>query len=299
MSCSKCKNDFSAEDVRITCSSCNSHLHYSCAELTAATVRKMGKEVSTWKCKVCMTKGQSSTGGDKYDQLANHMTALFKKFKNEISTKLTDFEKSVSFNSTQMDEILSGFKEMKKNFTELQAKQEELVRENATLKKNVKELQVHIIDSDQKLLGNVLELSGIPDAITEPTEIIESLCKKIQVNPPERTTYTLKRIPSTTQGKPKMTVITFASKFVRDEIIKAGKKYKPKVQDFTGASEDTQSVFVNEQLTPHNKKLFFNANKVKKEKGFAYLWVSDGRILLKKTQDSTTIKRILSIEDME
>ncbi|KAL1454572.1 hypothetical protein WDU94_010794 [Cyamophila willieti] len=192
-----------------------------------------------------------------------------------------------------MEEVLSGFNEMKKNFSQLQAKQEELVK-----KKTVRELQSHVVDMDQKSLDHVLEISGIPDIITEPVEIIGSLCKKINMNTPERNAYTMNRIPTTGQGRPKMTIDLIESKFVRDKILKASKKYKPKVLDFTNRSTDTQSVFANEQLTPHNKKLFFNATKVKREKGFSFLWVSEGKILLKKTQDAR-IKRIPTIEDME
>uniref|UniRef100_A0A8D9AL45 PHD-type domain-containing protein n=1 Tax=Cacopsylla melanoneura TaxID=428564 RepID=A0A8D9AL45_9HEMI len=299
MSCSKCKKGFSSEELKIACSSCNSQLHYVCAEVSAPTMRKLGKDVSTWKCKECQSKAVNNTGLDaKFDKFTDTMTELFSTFKREITEKLTDFEKSVQYHSSQMEEVLSGFNEMKRNFVQLQAKQEELVKENDTLKKTVKELQSHVVDMDQKSLDHVLEISGIPDRITEPVEIMGSLCKKINMNTPEINAYTVKRIPSTGQGRSKMTIVTFESKFVRDEILKASKKYKPKVLDFTNASNDIQSVFVNEQLTPHNKKLFFNATKVKRDKGFSFLWVSEGKILLKKTQDAR-IKRIFNIEDME
>ncbi|KAI5716900.1 hypothetical protein M8J76_014410 [Diaphorina citri] len=291
MSCSKCKKGFSAEELSITCSNCKVILHYECAEVTASLVRKLGREAANWKCKDC-------SGKDKFKQFTDAVTVLFSTFKQDLSAKITDMENSLKFNSAQMDQVISGFNEMKENFKQMQAKQDELVKENNTLKKVVKELQSRMVDMDQKALDHALEISGLPETITEPVEILGSLCKKIQMDPPERNGYTVKKIPSAVQGRPKMTIVTFESKFVRDEILKASKKHKPKVLDFTNVSKDTQAVFVNELLTPHNKKLLFNATKIKREKGFAFLWVSDGKLLLKKTQDSR-IKRIFNIEDME
>lgn len=50
---------------------------------------------------------------------------------------------------------------------------------------------------------------------------------------------------------------------------------KAQVSDFTGNPQDTTPVYVNEQLSPANKKLFYQANQIRKERNYAYLWFSD------------------------
>lgn len=99
-------------------------------------------------------------------------------------------------------------------------------------------------------------------------------------------------------NNPKNTVIIkFESKIVRDGIFKSIKGKRHKLSDFTGDAKDDSAVYVNEQLTPFNRKLFYEAGLVKKEKKFAYLWFSDNKILLKKTQDSRPI-RVYDMKDI-
>lgn len=288
MSCSKCLTHVLDKDS-LQCMVCRKVFHYLCAGKTEENFKKMGKATKQWKCATCKVIG----GTDNDDDLK----LMIKELSKDIKDQLKDFEKSLQYNSGKLDDVVNGFSEMKKAFSSLQKKQEELEQENVTLKKKVKELNWQVQIMDQRTLDHNLEISGIPDSVDDSQVIISALCRKINVPCPDATSYVLKRAPVGAPGKPKPIVAMFTSKQKRDIILKECKKAKPKVSDITNKSSDVQPVFVNEQLSAYNKQLFFKANQAKKEKGYAYLWVSEGRILLKKSNESRVV-RIQCLEDL-
>lgn len=300
--CSKCNSDVLVKEL-ITCSICKASLHYWCGGKSEENFKKLGRAKLSWKCTTC----KGSMGGEDDDgdeetktsdgKLLDTMQTMFKQLSTDINSKLKDFEKSLQYSSSKLDDVLNGFDEMKKSFSSLQKKHDELTQENLVLKKTVNELSFQVHNMDQRMLDHNLVISGVPDSIVDPQVIVGSLCKKINVPCPDATSYVVKRETMGAPGKPKPIVAIFTLKKQRDLILKECKRAKPKVSDITNTPSDVQPVFVNEQLSPFMKQLFFNANKMKKEKGFAYLWVSEGRILLKKTNDSRTV-RIQCLEDV-
>uniref|UniRef100_A0A8D8Z3Z7 PHD-type domain-containing protein n=1 Tax=Cacopsylla melanoneura TaxID=428564 RepID=A0A8D8Z3Z7_9HEMI len=302
--CSKCDKIVNAEDL-LKCMNCPLSFHYECAGKTEDNFKKMGRAKTQWRCSMCKDgsgKGETDEVGKKEkerdDRLMTAMRKMFQDFTTGINTKLSDFENTLQFNSGKMDDVVTGFNEMKKNFIVIQKKQEELANENLQLKKKVKELAFQMNKMEQRSLDHNIEILGVPDAIEDPQVIVRSLCEKIKVQTPGGDTYVVKRATVGVSGKPKPVTVEFNSKALRDKIVKECKKAKPKVSDFTKAPLDTQDVFVNEQLSPFMKQLLFNATKIKKEKRFAFLWVSDGRILLRKTQDSR-VTQVHCIEDIQ
>lgn len=78
------------------------------------------------------------------------------------------------------------------------------------------------------------------------------------------------------------------------------KQDKPniKVKSIIQGGEDTP-VFINESLTPHYKKVFFEAKKIKAQKNYVFLWVTVGKILLKTSQNGRSLKINSVLEDLE
>lgn len=319
MQCAKCDDNLQPEDA-LECALCKDSAHYSCVGMSDRNYLKMSKDrKETWKCLTCKEKKdvtftipvndkdvskkkdadkdvskEKDAGKDKDTQ--KEIRELFNGFTKEIKGELKELTNSVNFTSGQVDDLLMEFRDLKKNFKDLQAKQEELMKENLTLKKTVKDLKSQVLEIEQKSLDHNLEINGIPDNVADNT-IIPALCEAINVPVPKVTEYTVKRSATRTTGKPKTIMVQFESKYTRNTILKESKKVKPKVSNLTKNSSDTHPVYVNEQLSPQNKLLFYNAGKIKKDKNYLFLWVSEGHILLKKTADARIV-RIRDLEDM-
>lgn len=289
------------EDM-ICCSTCNAVLHFGCAALAETAFRKMNKDrKKKWSCLECKNPLQQTTPEESSDDdLFQRLKKVFQESLNssakEVQNKLADFESSMNFNSSQLDQVLTGFAEMKTNFAKLQAKQEALEKENILLKKTIKEIKSEFQIMEQKSLAQNLEIAGLPDSV-DTKLIIPSLCAKTNIPLPDENSYSVKKQATGTQSRPKPILVSFKNRELRDTLLKKSKQLRPKVSDFTGKTGDDGAVFVNEQLTPQLKQLFYNAKKIQKEKGFAFLWVTEGKILLKKTNESKA-KRVYDIDDL-
>lgn len=56
-------------------------------------------------------------------------------------------------------------------------------------------------------------------------------------------------------------------------------------------------MYINDHLTPENKRLFAQALALKKEKEWQFLWVDNCKIKARKTQDSN-VYRISGVSDL-
>lgn len=290
------------------CSNCNQGFHFNCS-VSESNWRKLGRKKDNWKCFECKSNVKNSDNTPEVMEVISEATPqvateesmkkLFNTLSKEIKGRLDAFENSLAFNSKQMDDILTAYKEMKNTVQKLEVKQQKMERENSELKKSVRELKGQMIERDQRALERNLEIKGIPETIVEPKQIMNALCRKAGVTTPAEHTYLVERIKNGQAEKPKNTVIIkFESKIVRDSIFKSCKGKRPQLSDFTGNTSDNSAVYINEQLTPFNRKLFYEANLIKKEKNYAYLWFTDNKLLLKKTQDSRPL-RVYDVEDMK
>ena len=57
-------------------------------------------------------------------------------------------------------------------------------------------------------------------------------------------------------------------------------------------------IYINDHLSPYNRKLFAACATFKYNHGFKYLWVRDGTIFLRKSERST-VKKIFSETDLQ
>ena len=75
----------------------------------------------------------------------------------------------------------------------------------------------------------------------------------------------------------------FTSHDVREKLYRARKALKDITSYDLGHSEDNR-ISINESLTQSNKELFKDCLKVKKDKGFKFLWTNGGKIFMRKDQ---------------
>jgi len=81
-------------------------------------------------------------------------------------------------------------------------------------------------------------------------------------------------------------IVRFISRKKRNALFKARKNFKDAKFDFLSS----KGVFLNENLTPTNRQLLFQANKKRKDNQWKYLWTSNGRIFARKSDNSSSIQ---------
>ena len=138
-----------------------------------------------------------------------------------------------------------------------------------------------------------VEIQGIPVSEHEDTKkIVVQVGELLGVEIKEDDISISNRLPTSSKYKGKKSVPPIIAKFVRRNVkeryFKGRKQLKDRTTRDLGISPERR-IFINESLTERNKGLFNESVKIKKDLNISYIWTSNGRIYLRKSQDSSVI----------
>ena len=210
-----------------------------------------------------------------------------------LKTEITELRQFIDCASKKYDEII-------KNFKEQETLNKRITKENQFLKSTVKELDsqvksLHILCSDMEQYSRreCVEIQGIPVSEHEDTnKIVIQVGDLMGIEIKEDDISVSHRLPTSSKYKGKKTIPSIIAKFVRRDVKERYFKGRKQLKDHTtcdlGLSPERR-IFINESLTVRNKTLFNESMKAKKDLNISYIWTSNGRIYLRKSQDSPVI----------
>lgn len=195
-----------------------------------------------------------------------------------IAAKFDDFEKQLKNNTTTI----------KKN--------EEIIE---TQKEQIQLLRGRTEEMDRQARLDLLEFHGIPVSSTEDTDslVMDVIAKITSLDDSNCISFSHRKFKSSdAKAKPPPIIVKFTSRKIRNNIYEARSKLRP-AENSPQAHTDTPKVFIVENLTEKNRNLLFEARDLKKELGYAYLWTNNGKVLIRKNQNSAALQ-INSMEDL-
>lgn len=237
-------------------------------------------------------------------------TEISKSIKTSIADELGDLkeamslirklETSVQFMSDEFDRVkseLQGYKEANQL----------IQKENKLLKNTVSDLSVRVNLLEQNTRQQNIEINGVPENKSENLiNTVVQLGKVVSSKLKESCIMSAVRVrkldPSSTS--PRAIVVKMSSTSARDEILASVMNYNKKHPDhklnshLLGYGGAKKSVFVSEHLSPLNKQIHAATRKAARDKQYKYVWVRDGRILVRKT-DGAQAKQVRSLEAVE
>ncbi|XP_044753525.1 uncharacterized protein LOC123312958 [Coccinella septempunctata] len=226
-----------------------------------------------------------------------HMGAfqLITSIKSEVSAMRCDMRElrnSVTFCSDK----ISDFENKLAKLYEVLKLANQIKMENDLLKKEVFNLQVRLDIIEQNSRLNNIEIMDIPERKNENlNDVVNKIgeCVGVVIEPKEISSIT--RVPTRIVNKPKNIVVKFVSKSLRDKFMSAVKAKRGDLGGRNGFKIDglAENFFVNEHLTTRNKVVFRSAREFAKRKGYKFVWVQNGNILIRKNETS----RILQIQN--
>lgn len=170
----------------------------------------------------------------------------------------------------------------------------ELKQHNVICDRNLKEVNLNVsrLDSRVILLERVstlksINILGVPPVENEKTadlyKIVKKICGFVKVTVSERDMDDIFRF-----GKEKKSIrVDFVSKLKKREMINAMKTKEVKGSD-VGISESPQ-IFVFEHLLHATHKIHIEAKKLKREGLVKFVWVKDGKVLLREAEGEPVI----------
>ncbi|XP_063387069.1 uncharacterized protein LOC134673063 [Cydia fagiglandana] len=177
---------------------------------------------------------------------------------------------------------------------------------DTALVETVSQLRLELNDRDQELLLNDLEITSVPESSGESAvHLVTTLSKKLGVELTEHDIVDAARVGRAPQlqegiqgpvGRPRPLVVRLARRAVRDRLLQAARVRRGATTEGTGIPGRTCSFYVNERLTPHNRRLFYKARELKQQRSWRYVWTRDGKIFARQQAGTSSPRHRIRTE---
>lgn len=212
-----------------------------------------------------------------------------------METKIEELISSVEFMGKQFDVFNKKVDSMLSEIKVLKIENEKIANENKYLSSEVSSLKLKIDNIEQFNLNKYIDITGIPQTTNENcSEIVKQIGLKTNttVNVIEA-----KRI-YISNSKNSIIVAKLETTEMKRTLIRNSKISKLSANNILSTWSNEIKVYVNERLTKDRRTLFGQARRTGKDKQFKFIWVNNGDILMKKDENSKTI-RISIQQDLE
>ncbi|XP_063636101.1 uncharacterized protein LOC134806706 [Cydia splendana] len=181
---------------------------------------------------------------------------------------------------------------------------------NTSLAETVSQLRLELNDREQALLLNDIEISSVPESQGENAmHLVTTLGQKLGVELTEHDIVDATRVghaPQLEEGvhgpaaRPRPLVVRLARRAVRDRLLQAARVRRGVTTEGTGIPGRTCRFYVNERLTPHNRRLLYKARELKQQFSWRYVWTRDGKIFVRQQAGTSSPRyRIRTEVDLE
>ncbi|CAG5059830.1 unnamed protein product [Parnassius apollo] len=164
------------------------------------------------------------------------------------------------------------------------------------LEDTISEFRVQLNERDQDLLVNDLEILGLPEQKGQnPINTVVLCAKKMGLDIDHReivhaeragilrTSYynnnSAQKLMST---GPRKIVVRMSRRAVRDEFLRCARVRRNITSDSLGLSGDPCRIYINERLTPVNRKLIGKTREAAKMASWSYTWPKGGQIFVRR-----------------
>lgn len=222
----------------------------------------------------------------------------FGSLKADLAT-LKDLEASIKFLSEDYDLVKKELEESKTTINTL-------TKSNTELSVKVEDLSARLNAIEQYSRESNIELNGVPENKSENlTSLTKQLCSAVSCTIQETEILSCSRVRKMdeTSKRPRSIVVKLANTQKRDEVLASVAKYnkanpKQKLHSgLLGYGGTKVPIFVSEHLSPYYKALHARTRKFARENNYEYVWIRNGRIYIRKDEDSPA-KHIKNYESL-
>lgn len=206
--------------------------------------------------------------------------------KSEQKSQESSFNKAFENISEQLVENHKSFLEERKKTEKYLQIIEDLLTENKVLKSKVQKLEEKLEDQEQYSRSNCLEIHGIPqDANENVLSIVKEVGKALDFPISDSMIDACHRLGRGQNNKPSGIIVKFVRRLDKEEFMRR-RRVKRNLNSTHINRTEGQPIYINESLSPERRRLMALARVVKREKAYTFLWVRNGKIFLRKDENT-------------
>lgn len=202
-------------------------------------------------------------------------------------SEVQELKKCMSGMDAKLEQFRAEIQNAVRDVAEVKQHQVETNDEVRELRQEVFEMQQEIIDLKQYSRRSNLEIKGVPPTAEESLpDIMLTIASCLKSNLRVEDIDVIHRVPTKDKNRPNI-IVKFLSKRTRDELLVKAKK-----QRLTGSVlgfEANEPIYINEHLCPEYKVLLAKAIQMKRDKNWKFAWVSQGKILMRKAENTRVV----------
>ncbi|XP_059045659.1 uncharacterized protein LOC131841358 [Achroia grisella] len=211
--------------------------------------------------------------------------AVIKLQNSEIKESNKDIEKSLEFISYQ-------YEDMRKKVELLENERKCHITQIAVLENKVEEMQ-------RTLKSSSIEIRNLPILKMKKTKeelcnIVQNTCRAINAGVSNKD---IKDVVVLNERGDKSTIVAeFTTSVLKYDVIRSAKEYNKKNPSnrlnttHIGLDGQISAIYISESLTRKARRLFYLARDVAKSENYKYCWSNNGKIYLRKSEDSRHIE---------
>ena len=203
--------------------------------------------------------------------------------------------------------MISAIKDVKEHNEGVKSQIKEIKEDINKLGNDGFNVEVKLDELEQYARRDCLEITGIPVVPNDsPALLVKEMSEIMGVNLNENDISIAHRLPPTKKVKDRL-IVKFTRREKRDEIYSKRKNLKSKrTKDLPSVVCEPESavvshkaqIHVNESLTPYRKRLLGRILQFKRDHNYKFISTANGKLMLKKTESSTT-KCFVTHEEFE
>lgn len=214
-----------------------------------------------------------------------------------LKRELTEIATSMNNLNTQYEEIKRENIEIKEINAQLQTEVKTLKKENSSLHVTISDMNIRLNNVEQNSRSNNIELQCVPESKSENLiHIAIQLGKVVGCKINENDVLHCTRVAKfdRSSDRSRSIVIQLSSVRLRDQLLASSiafNKKNPENKLNSGhiGLKSNVPIFVMEHLSSFNKGLHAAARQKAKELNYKYVWVRNGRIFMRQSDNSSYI----------
>ena len=235
------------------------------------------------------------------EEISDEKDRLLKIVENIQKIK-SDIGKTVDFMSEKFEVIIHESKELKSKVTMLVKENKILNDQLNDMKEETTSLSSQVDFLERNLKGKNLEIVGVPFVKNENVgdlalKVLTNIDPQLNKEDIESARRLMKK------DKNNVTIYgpilaRFKNIGKRNYIFRNKKNLAEARPNLVNGS--VKKIFINENLTPKNKKIFYHANCFKKQNNWRFVWTANGMVFLRKTEssDAVLVKNLVDLENI-
>ncbi|XP_060806374.1 uncharacterized protein LOC132903072 [Amyelois transitella] len=294
MECQKCKKVLPKKGLHFICQGpCQGTFHRNCVKGLVADL-KLGKTRNY--CNNCEDEGSEEDEQEERVQDYGNILKDIQKKVGEIpgvKKHLDAITQSLSLLSDKYDTLIAEHEKSREKINKLEKKVDNINNKCVYLEKCNIALEQKMRDFEQTSLKNNLEIVGIEQVPGENLkEIVSNIAQTLKVNTSD--IESVRRASSTrvqkSDAKPSPIIVAFKSTGVesRDKWLAQRRNMMGVTSNDITTGSATNKIYINEALTKFTRALLWNTKKDLRG-AYKYIWVSNGKILVKKLDGEKSI----------